>query len=81
MTTDEMVSIIEDVIDVNIETAPDDLPEEEIGEWIDREGWRIYHVHGDDPEVVNVFANGHWLFECSRVQFLEVMRRLSEDVE
>jgi len=79
VTTDEMVSIIEDVIDANIEAAPAELPEEEIGEWVEREGWPVYHVHGDDPDVVNLFAGGTWLFECTRAQYREVMRRAAED--
>ena len=78
MTVDEMVSIVLDVIDANIEYAPADLAEDDIGEWVDNHGWRIYHVHGDDPDLVNVFAGPTWLFQCSRMQYQEVMSRVDE---
>lgn len=54
MTTDEMFSIVLDVIDANVEYAPADLREEEIGDWVEREGWPIRHVH--DGKWVNVYA-------------------------
>ena len=79
MTTDEMVSILWDVVEANIDAAPADLPESEIGEWVEREGWQVLHVHGDDPDVVNVFAGPTWLFRCTRAQFEEVMRRASNE--
>lgn len=81
MTTDEMVSIVLDVIDANIEKAPEDLPDEEIGGWLEQEGWPIYHVHGDDHDEVNVFAGGTWLFRCTRSQYEEVTRRVSKEIE
>lgn len=56
MTTDEMLSVIEDVIDANIARAPADLPEEEIGEWVESEGWPVFHVHGDDIDAVSLGA-------------------------
>lgn len=77
MTTDEMVSIVLDVIDANIEYAPADLAESDIAEWIEAEGWPIYHVHGDDPDVVNVFAGPTRLFGCTRAQFRTVMDRVA----
>lgn len=76
MTTDEMVSVIEDVIDANIEAAPADLPDSEIGEWVEAHGWPIVHVHGDDPDLVNVFAGPTLLFQCTREQYQEVMDRV-----
>ena len=60
MTVDDMVHLIEDLIAANIEAAPADLPDEAIGEWVDAHGWPVRHVHGDDPNVVNVFAGGAW---------------------
>ena len=78
MTTEEMVSVVLDVIDANVEAAPADLPDAEIVNWVDREGWPIYHVHGDDPDVVNVFAGGTWLFGCSRVEYRKVLETVRE---
>ena len=81
MTSDEMVSVVLDVIDANVEYAPADLPESEVGGWVEREGWPLYHVHGDDPDVVNVFAGPTWLFQCTRAQYRDVMQRVTEEIE
>ncbi len=77
MTVDEMVSIVLDVIDANVEYAPADLPESRVGEWVEAEGWPIYHVHGDDPDLVSVFAGPTRLFRCTRAEFRTVMDRVA----
>lgn len=75
-----MSQFVLDVIDAYMGTAPADVPESEIGEWLEAEGWPIYHVHGDDPDLVNVFVGPTWLFRCTGSQLWEVMRR-GEGVE
>lgn len=76
-SAEEMVSIIEDVIAASMEAAPDDLVDSEVAAFVEEGGLTIHHVHGDDPDVVNVFAGPTWLFRCTRRQYQEVMRRCS----